>query len=183
MASSDAVTPTTGRDVLDAPPRKPRLRNSPRPVDARSTSKLRALSGGLGADDDDGDDTLINSPDGQMSEMDGMEATELDTHPIVQAFDHFGQALSHLEIMDTLMGGNVMLVVSDLITLLKQLVPQQAAAMLSGNALGLGPTSGAGMLGAYAGTPPQAGLGALSGIAAGGMGAGSQQAPPGGMVM
>lgn len=190
-SGSSATGPKFGRDVLDGPPPRGRLRNAP-----KSRSPLRVLAGGKSSDsgEPDEDDATArdeNSPEGEGPEVNGEdESHDLDTHPVVQAFDHYGQAKGHLQIVGTLMGGEVLAPIQDLITNLDQLIPQRGAAMLSGNAIGAtsGPP-GAGTpspLAALAGPPnvgPMGGVG--GGVGAGGpimgppMGLPSGMTPPG----
>lgn len=173
-----------GRDMLDEPPRKPRLRSR------ASGGALSALAGSQGepppvtpgdADED------INSPDGELTESDPSQASDLDSHPVVQAFDHAAQAFGHLEIVGTIMP-QLLMPVQDLITLIKQMLPEAAAAMLSGSPLG-GAPSASPMAGApsplSAGGPSPMGLQQLAGgggagmMGGGGMGAPAAMTPPG----
>lgn len=167
----------TGRAVLDAPPPSGRLRNDP--SSQRSPvrgSKLASLA-------------RENTAEGEFEEQDADGASELDQHPVVQAFDYYQQARGYLQLLSTKMPPVGMLV-TDFITTLDQLVPQAGAAMLSGGAMGMmgsaGPQSQLGALGAgspagvpqpapMAGAPtmppgaqaPPMGLGALAGVGAG----------------
>lgn len=151
----------SGRDVLDAPPKHPRMRNAPR---------LSALAG------------TANSPDGEFEEPSLDESTDLDSHPVVQAFDYYQQARGYLQLVGTKMPA-VLALVTDFITTLDQLVPQAGAAMLSGGALGMGASSaGAPAPMSAAGGPPMMGLGQLAGTGAGAMGA-QPATPPMGMGM
>lgn len=162
--TASATGPKFGRDVLDSTPPHGRLRSAPK-RSSSPRSPLKALAGG----------DSENSPDGEFNESDPTgETHDLDTHPVVQAFDHYGQAKGHLQIVGTLMGGEVLAPIQDLLTNLDQLIPQRGAAMLSGNAIGIGAASGA----PGAGTSP---LAALAGppsagpmdVAGGGVGAGA----------
>ena len=189
--TSSATGPKFGRDILDGPPPRGKLRNAPKSKSARSP--LRVLAGDHGEPDEDDSSVTArdeNSPEGEGPEVNGEdESHDLDTHPVVQAFDHYGQAKGHLQIVGTLMGGEVLAPIQDLITNLDQLIPQRGAAMLSGNAIGATsgpPGAGTSPLAALAGPPsagPMAGVG--GGVGAGGpimgppMGLPSGMTPPG----
>lgn len=159
-----------GRDQLDAPPPRGRLRNDPsEPRSAVRGSRLAALA-------------RENSPEGELAEpaLDG--ASELDSHPVVQGFDTWQQARGYLQQLGTHMPA-VLTLVTDFITTLDQLVPQAGAAMLSGGALGMGAglsPAGAPMGQPSAGGPPMMGLQQLAGVGAGmGMGSGPMPMTPG----
>lgn len=153
MATTSAVTPQTLRDPLAEPPRDRNVRYAPR----RSGSSLTSLARGS----DDSEDEPISTPEGESIDPYLDETSELDSHPVVQAFEHLGMAKAHLEVLGTLMPAT-MLVVQDLITLLMQIVPQQAAAMVSGTAMS--PAMGAGTGPPLAaGGPPMMGLQQLAG--------------------
>jgi hypothetical protein len=161
MATSYADTSSrtvSGRDMLDGPPPLGRQRSAPGGTRARSKSKLASLA--------------LDTPEGEIPEdelSDEGQGSELDNHPVVQVFDHYAQARGHLQIVGTLMP-QVMATVTDLTTLLDQLIPQQAAAMLSGSGMIGSPSMGAGTpQPGVAQGPPSMGLGALAGT--GGVGA------------
>lgn len=161
----------TGRDALGAPPPRGRLRNDPsEPTSPVRGSKLASLA-------------RENSPEGELAEpaLDG--ASELDSHPVVQAFDTYQQARGYLQQLGTHMPA-VLTLVTDFITTLDQLVPQAGAAMLSGGALGMGaPSAGASMTQPAAGGPPMMGLQQLAGMGAGMAGGGpAPMATPGAMM-
>jgi hypothetical protein len=178
MASTTAAS--AGRDVLDAPPRHGRLRNKPQSalgsLAGRGDRTASSTAPITPSDSDDSDSDLINSPDGEMGEIDPSESSELDLHPVVQMFDHYAQARGHLAIVNTLADGQLA-PVQDLLVLLDQMIPQLGAAMLSGGALGLGGPGMAGTspLAAGSGGPPMMGLQQLAGGGVGGP-------PPMGMV-
>lgn len=177
-STSSATGAKFGRDVLDSTPPHGRLRNAPK---SRGRSPLKLLAGGGDSED------VENSPEGEGPENDAAgETHDLDTHPVVQAFDHYGQAKGHLQIVGTLMGGEVLAPIQDLITNLDQLIPQRGAAMLSGNAIGAAsgpPGAGTSPLSALAG-PPSAGPMDAGGGGAGAGGAimGSPMGLPSGMT-
>lgn len=165
-----------GRDQLDAPPPRGRIRNDPsEPRSGVRGSKLASLA-------------RENSPEGDMAEpmLDG--ASELDSHPVVQAFDYYQQARAYLQLLGTQMPP-VLTLVQDFITTLDQLVPQAGAAMLSGGVLGMtmgAPSAGASMTQPSqpaAGGPPMMGLQQLAGMGmgmgAGAMGGGQMPMTPG----
>lgn len=175
-----ADTLQTLRDPIGQPPRD---RNAKRGSErVGSKSKLTSLAG-TGYPPSTPDDDDIASPEGEFGDVDYDEGNELDDHPVVQAFEHYGQAKAHLQIVGTLMP-QVMLVVQDLVTLLDQLIPQQAAAMLSGSAMdpAMG-MAGTGMAPGVGG-PQMSGLQQLAGQPpAGPAPAGPMAATPGGMGM
>lgn len=162
--ATPSYSETRGRDMLDAPPPAGRQRSAPGSARTGSRSKLSALA--------------LETPEGEIlddeSNLEG-SGSELDSHPVVQTFEHYAQARGHLQIVGTLMP-QVMATVTDLLTLLDQLIPQQAAAMLSGAPM----AGGMGQLGAgtpqpnRAQGPPSMGLGALAGVG----GVGAQAGPP-----
>ncbi len=161
--ATPSYSETRGRDMLDAPPPTGRQRSAPDGPSRRPKSKLSALA--------------LDTPEGEIPDdelsAEG-EGSELDNHPVVQVFDHYAQARGHLQIVGTLMP-QVMATVTDLTTLLDQLIPQQAAAMLSGSGMIGSPSMGAGTpQPAGVGGPPAAGLGALAGVG----GVGTQGGPP-----
>lgn len=159
-----------GRDQLDAPPPRGRIRNDPsEPRSLSRGSQLAALA-------------RENSPEGEMAEPELDGASELDMHPVVQAFDTYQQARGYLQQLGTHMPA-VLTLVTDFITTLDQMVPQAGAAMLSGGALGMGAglsPAGAPMGQPAAGGPPMMGLQQLAGMGAGmagGAGAGMPMGP------
>lgn len=166
---SNSQTAGTGRAILDAPPTHPRQRSAPSSSERtrKPKSKLSSLA--------------LSTPDGEIPADDIDPETggsDLDSHPVVQMFEHYAQARGHLQIVGTISPA-VLAPVQDLLTLLDQMIPQQAAAMLSG-APGMGAVSPA------AGTPqltaaqgPPMGLEQLAGV--GGVGAPGSQ-PPGPMT-
>lgn len=163
--ATPSYSETRGRDMLDAPPPTGRQRSAP--DGARGRSQSRSKLAALALDTPEGeirDDEL--SAEGQGS--------ELDNHPVVQMFEHYAQGRGHFQIVATL-APQLMATVTDLLTLLDQLIPQQAAAMLSGSGMIGSPSMGAGTpQPAGAGGPPAAGLGQLAGVG----GVGAQGGPP-----
>jgi hypothetical protein len=171
-STSSATGAKFGRDVLDSTPPHGRLRNAPKSQShPHSKSPLKLLAGG-DSDPDLNSEATENSPEGEGPERDAADEThDLDTHPVVQAFDHYGQAKGHLQIVGTLMGGEVLAPIQDLITNLDQLIPQRGAAMLSGNAIGAtsgAPGAGASPLAALAGPPSAGPMGGVGGGAGAG---------------
>lgn len=177
MATGDSQA-RYGREMLDSPPPKPRLRTlsgadrgASKPPATPSDSSL-----------------VLNSPEGEVTDVDPSESSELDSHPVVQGFEYAGKAFLYLEMLGTVMP-NTMLVVQDFVANLKIMVAQEAAAMLSGSAdPSLGGVGGAGLAGAPplgpAGGQPMSGLQMLAGGGAGMGGPASQPvAPSPGMPM
>lgn len=176
--AADSYSRRNESDPLSEPLPRPRLRNKP-------TRGLSALSGRANKPTTP---SLQSTPEGEFDESNDLdESSELDQHPVVQAFDHYAQARAHLQIVGTLMAG-VLAPVQDLITLLDQLLPRQAAAMLSGDALGVPVGAGTPQTTMPGGGPPMMGLGQLSGLGVGApsgppQGGMSMMTPPGGMPM
>lgn len=187
MASADSPDRVrTGRDVLDTPPKSPK-------IPSRKMSTLAGTKGKAAtpADDDDEDDAMLNSPEGETGDGDDDEGSDLNSHPVVQAFDHWGEATQHLQILSTI-APELMAPIQDMITMINQMLPVWASTKLSGNANGtMSALGGAGTspLGMLAGTSPmgQPGMPMGGGVGPGGgggmmppgVGGGGPSGPPG----
>ena len=179
MASSittddDVQRERTGRDVFDGPPRQPKLRVL---AGGKSKSKSKDKSPTPSANDEDDDE--INSPEGESrDEDDDGAANDMGKHPIVQSFKLWQQVEDKLTRIEVFMPG-LMAPIEDLRQSVRQLLPQYAAAMLSGSPVANQPGAGPVMPGGGngAGNPMQGGLSALAGMG-GGPGAGVMQAAP-----
>jgi hypothetical protein len=122
---------------------------------------------------------MLPSPEGETGGDDDADGSEMNSHPVVQAFKHWGVATQNLQIIGTL-APELMAPLHDMITLMNQMLPAWAASKLSGNGSGaMAQLGGAGApsLGSLAGTssmgPPSMPGGGGAGIS------GAGAVPPG----